>query len=227
MRVAYTWSKLINNGAESALIWGAAVQNPVNVAAEKGLSADDVPHVLIVTYTYALPFGKGEHWVHKGGAANQVIGGWHLAGVQRYNSGRPINVTRACETCNFNVGNQQRPDKVGGGGWTGGTFDPAIDRYESSSGWAAPANALSFGNASRTDPELRDFPVYNEDFNLFKEFLIWREAVKLRFETQLGNAFNRHYFCTPGLTWGSGSFGQVTAMCNQPRHIDFGMKLTW
>jgi len=226
MRVAYTWSKLINNGADNGLIWAAQVQNPVNVAAERSLSFDDVPHTVIVTYTYALPFGKGRRWVNQGGIANQVVGGWNVAGIQRYNSGRPVNITVACDTCGFNVGNQKRPDKLGGGGWGGGSFDPGPDRYFNSSGWSDPG-ALNFGNASRTDPQVRDFPVYNEDLNLFKEFPIKHEDVKLRFETQFGNAFNRHYFCTPATVWGSGSFGQVTGMCTQPRHIDFGLKLYW
>ncbi len=80
MRVAYTWSRLLNNGADNALIWGAQVQDPTNMAAERSLASStgtgsavgggDVPQVLIVTYTYALPFGKGQHWVNQGGAAN-------------------------------------------------------------------------------------------------------------------------------------------------------------
>jgi hypothetical protein len=230
LRVAYTWSKLINNGAENGLIWGAIVQNPVNVAAERGLSADDVPHTVIIAYTYALPFGKGQRWVNTGGVVNQIIGGWHVAATQRYASGRPINVTANCDTCGFQVGNQKRPNAVGGGGWGGGHFDPgvgvAVDRYYSYSGWADPG-AYTFGNAPRTDPKLRDFPDYNEDFNIFKEFPIRHEDVKLRFETQFGNAFNRTHFGTPNTYWAGGSFGVVNGQVNVPRHIDFGLKLYW
>jgi hypothetical protein len=69
--------------------------------------------------------------------------------------------------------------------------------------------------------------VYNEDLNLFKEFNLYREAVKFRFEMDAGNALNRHYFCTPNGSIGNGSFGIVTGQCNQPRHFDFGAKLTW
>jgi len=232
-RVAYTWSKLINNGADNGLIWAAQVQNPVNVAAERSLSFDDVPHSVIVTFTYALPVGKGQRWVNHGGVVNQVIGDWHIAGIQTYHSARPVNITINCDTCGFNVGNQKRPNYLGGGGFGGGSFDPnaptgglTYNPYYQSSAFADPG-PLMFGNASRTSPRLRDFPVYNEDFNIFKEFLIRGEGLKLRFETQFGNAFNRHFFCTPNTTWGSGVFGLVNGQCNQPRHIDFGMKLNW
>jgi hypothetical protein len=230
LRVAYTWSKLINNGAENGLIWFADIQNPVNGAAERGLSGDDVPHTLVFAYTYALPFGKGQRWVNQGGVVNQVIGGWHVAGTQRYASGRPVNITMACDFCGYNVGNQKRPNAVGGGGWSGGHFDPGVgipvDTYYSKSGWTNPGD-FTFGNASRTDPKLRDFPDYNEDLNLFKEFPIRGEALKLRFETQFGNAFNRTHFGTPNQAWDSGTFGVVNGQVNQPRHIDFGLKLYW
>jgi hypothetical protein len=230
LRVAYTWSRLINNGAENGLIWSAPVQNPVNDAAEKGLSADDVPSTLVLSYTYALPFGKGQRWVNQGGVANQVIGGWHIAGIQRYNSGRPVDVTMADDMGSFVYNNQKRPNYAGGGCWKGGKYDPAVDAWYNNSGWTDPGN-LVFGDAARTGP-CRDEPVYNEDFNVFKEFPIHGEAVKLRFETQFGNAFNRHFLCDPSNngaydTWNVPSFGHFNSMCNQPRHIDFGLKLYW
>jgi len=230
MRVAYTWSKLINNGADNALIWAAQVQNPVNMAAERSLAFDDVPHVLIVTYTYALPFGKGMHWVNQGGVANQVVGGWHFAAIQRYNSGRPVNIVlNNCQICGDNVGTEQRPNKIGNGSWSGGKFDPSnpsATPYWNQAAWSTPTGT-TFGNAARTDPNVRDFPVFNEDLNLFKEFPIHREDVKFRFEMQAGNALNRHFYCTPNTAIGNGSFGDVTGQCNQPRHFDFGAKLTW
>ena len=226
LRVAYTWSRLTNNGAENGLIWSAPVQNPVNTAAEKGRSADDVPHALVVAYTYTLPFGKGQRWVNQGGAANQVIGGWHVAAIQRYNSGRPINVTMADDVGGFIFNNQKRPNRGSGGCWGGGHFDPGVDRYYSFSGWSDPGD-LVLGSAKRTDESCRDLPVYNEDFNVFKEFPIKGEDVKVRFETAFGNAFNRTFFCTPHTFWSGGDFGQATGQCNQPRHIDFGLKFYW
>jgi hypothetical protein len=235
LRVAYTWSKLINNGAENALIWDAPMQNPVNQAAERSLSTDDVPHTLIVAYTYALPFGKGMRWANVGGVANQVVGGWHVAGIQRYNSGRPAVITMNNNLYGFLFNNVKRPNKVGNFMWAGGHFDPAKDLYYSKSGWADPdcndaactTRTLRFGNAARTDPTLRDFPVPNEDFNIFKDFPIRREQIKLRFETQFGNIFNRTFFCPANSNWSAGAFGIVSSQCNVPRRIQFGLRLDW
>jgi hypothetical protein len=226
LRIAYTWSKLINNGAENALIWAAPIQNPVNRRAERSLSTDDVPHTVIVAYTYALPFGRDKRFANVGGVANQVVGGWHVAGIQRYNSGRPAVITMSNNLHGFLFNFVKRPNKLGGGGWGGGHFDPAKDRYYSKSGWADPG-PLNFGNAARTDPNLRDFPVLNEDINIFKDFPIKREQIKLRFETQFGNIFNRTFFCPPASNWSSTAFGVAYAQCNVPRRIQFGLRLDW
>lgn len=45
LRVAYTWSKLINNGAETPIfaMLSTPMQNPINQRAERSLSFDDVP----------------------------------------------------------------------------------------------------------------------------------------------------------------------------------------
>lgn len=240
-RVAYTWSKLINNGAENGLIWNAPVQNPINASFQRGLSADDVPHSLIVAYTYQLPFGKGKRFADTdNGVVNALVGGWNFGAVQTYHSGRPLSITMANNLGGLLFTPLKSPNKVGGGGWTGGHFDPGKDFYLNPSGWSNPGD-LNFGNAGRTDPNLRDFAVYNEDFNLYKEFNITKEALKLRFESQFGNAFNRTLFCGQGVgmdtNWSDAQglssagvpsgFGTVRSQCNQPRHIVFGLKLYW
>lgn len=179
-----------------------------------------------MAYTYALPFGKGMRWANVGGVANQVVGGWHVAGIQRYNSGRPPGIAMSNNLSGFLFNSVKRPNKLGGGGWGGGHFDPAKDRYYSKSGWADPG-PLNFGNAARTDPNLRDFPVLNEDLNLFKDFPIKREQIKLRFESQFGNIFNRTFFCPANSNWSAGAFGMVSSQCNVPRRIQFGLRLDW
>ena len=60
-RIGYTFSRLKNNGAESAQgnegINGG-VQDPVNWdTADYGLSQDDTPHVLLVGFTWDIAYG--------------------------------------------------------------------------------------------------------------------------------------------------------------------------
>jgi hypothetical protein len=141
-----------------------------------------------------------------------------------------MNIVMSSDFGRFFIGNQKRPNDLGGGGWGGGSFDPGVvarlDKYLSTSGWADPGS-LAFGNQPRTDPRVRDFKNFNEDLNVFKEFPIKAERVKLRIEIQFGNAFNRAFFLAPNNNWSSGGFGEVGGQGNQPRHIDFGAKLSW
>jgi hypothetical protein len=119
---------------------------------------------------------------------------------------------------------EKRPNRVGGGTTSlGGSFDPGSDRYLVPSGWADPG-PLAFGNASRRDGTVRDFPVFSEDFSLIKDTRI-TERVKFRLEAQFGNVFNRVVFCSPNTNFSSGEFGQVFSQCNTPRSIQFGAKL--
>jgi len=73
---------------------------------------------------------------------------------------------------------------------------------------------------------VRGFPNYNEDLNLFKVFAL-REQLVLRFEGQFGNIFNRTVFCDPDRNFSAPTFGTVNTQCNQPRSIQFGLKLTY
>ena len=90
-RVAYTFSKLHNNGSENAQGSdgaNATVQNPADPL-EWSLSADDTPHVFLVGFTWEVP--GSESW--SSGVAKALLGGWNVSGVLRYESGRPFNIT--------------------------------------------------------------------------------------------------------------------------------------
>ena len=54
---AYTWAKTLTDGSIMAG-GGPAGQDFYNRRLEKGLSANDVPQIFVVAYTYELPFGK-------------------------------------------------------------------------------------------------------------------------------------------------------------------------
>jgi hypothetical protein len=93
---SYTYSKTLTD-ADSALpsfaqfSGGGYGQNPFNLKGEKSLSYQDIPHTLVVSYIYELPVGKGKKFLNKGGIVDKVIGGWQIAGVQRYQSGQPLS----------------------------------------------------------------------------------------------------------------------------------------
>jgi hypothetical protein len=230
-RVAYTYSKLHNDGSETGQSGdgrNARIQNPACPhSCEWGLSDDDTPHVFIVAYTWELPGAKKWH-----GAAGALLGGWNFGGVLRYESGRPLNITMENGTYGGLLFNpQRRPDRVKGTSayakQVGSFYNPLAQNYFNTAGWSNPG-ANPFGTAPRADGTARGFPTYNEDMSLFKIFNL-TEQVKMRFESQFGNIFNRTDFCNPSTFWDgtSATFGSVGTQCNYPRSIQFALKFTF
>jgi Carboxypeptidase regulatory-like domain/TonB dependent receptor len=230
-RVAYTYSKLHNDGSETGQSGdgrNARIQNPACPhACEWGLSDDDTPNVFIVAYTWELPGAKKWH-----GAAGALLGGWNFGGVLRYESGRPLNITMENGTYGgllFNA--QRRPDRVKGTSayakQVGSFYNPLAQNYFSTAGWSDPG-ANPFGTAPRADGTARGFPTYNEDMSLFKIFKL-TEQVNMRFESQFGNIFNRTDFCNPSTFWDgtSATFGSIGTQCNYPRSVQFSLKFSF
>jgi len=226
-RAGYTFSRLYNDGAESSQGGegvNQTIQNPVCPhKCEWGLSQDDTPHVFLFGYTWELPGGK--RWK---GATGALLGGWNLAGALRYESGRPLNIFMSNDLGGLIFNGQKRPNRVKGANPItshSGFFNPLTTPYLSASAWADPG-ADQFGNAPRADGSVRGFPTYSEDMSVFKVFTL-KEQLKMRFDAEFGNIFNRTDFCDPDRNFSDASFGTVNTQCNQPRSIQFGLKFTY
>jgi hypothetical protein len=226
-RLGYTFSRLKNNGAESGQgnegINGE-VQDPVNwETADWGLSADDTPHVFLVGFAWDVAQGKWENW---SGAKKALLGGWNLSGVLRYESGRPLRINMANDMGGLLFNTRKRPNRTGADAVNaGGDFNPATDNYFNRDAWADPG-PLTFGNAPRADGSVRGWKVFNEDLTLSKTFDL-KGDLKMRFVTQVGNIFNRTTFCAPNTNFSAPAFGTVSTQCNQPRSIQFGLRLDY
>jgi hypothetical protein len=230
-RVSYTNSKLINSGAEDVLVGDdAGIQNPLLGSNDgRALSRDDVPQSLILAWSYELPFGKGKKYAQEG-ALDKIAGGWMIAATQRYDKGRPLGITMACDFCGYIFSQLKRPNKAGPAyGKTSGvrgctSSDPSsCDHYLLKSGWADPGS-LQLGNASRNEPNIRGPHNFNEDFSVTKNTPLG-DLLSLKFESQMGNLFNRTLWCNPDTNWSDEAFGTISAQCNQPRLIQFGLRL--
>jgi len=225
-RVGYTYSRLNNDGAESAQGGNgvnATIQNPACPhKCEWGLSQDDTPNVFLVGYTWEIPGAKRFK-----GAAGAILGGWNVAGALRYESGRPLNIFMNNDLGNILFNGQKRPNKVKGANPIAshsGFYNPITMNYFNPAAWEDPGPG-QLGDAPRADGSARGFPTYNEDLSLFKVFTL-REQLQMRFDAEFGNIFNRTDFCNPSTNW-SGNFGQISTQCNQPRSVQFGLKFTY
>jgi hypothetical protein len=230
-RIAYTNSKLINSGAEDVLAGeDPGIQNPLNGSKDdRALSRDDIPQSLILAWSYELPFGKGKKF-SASGPLDKIVGGWTIAATQRYDSGRPLGITMACDFCGFIFSNEKRPNRVPGArayGVTSG-IRPCVtgvpcQTWMLKSAWSDPG-PLTFGNEPQNDPHVRGPHYFNEDFSIHK-MIPFTERVGALFETNIGNVFNRHLWCNPDTNWSSPTFGQVFGQCDTPRSIQFGLRV--
>jgi hypothetical protein len=230
LKVAYTYSKLMNNGSETGLgSGGPPVQDPANMKSLYSVSSDDVPHIFSVGWIYKLPFGKGKPLLNESGWLNKIVGDWQISGIQSYSSGRPLSITMP-NTLGPYLFNYNRFPNKGGSGKAGGNGVKAA--YLSQSGWTDPGStsngAPAFGNAPREDASVRGFAYYNEDISIAKD-MFFTEAMYLRFHADAGNAFNRTFFCPVDQGWipnnGNSNFGKTSSQCNIPRRVQFALEL--
>ncbi len=101
----WTWSKATDTGySELQDMQGftdAAGGNPgqaynsvdlLNWKNDKKLSYSDVPHRLVVTSTYELPFGMGRQFAVSNPVARALVSGWRIGGVYIAQMGYPLGV---------------------------------------------------------------------------------------------------------------------------------------
>jgi hypothetical protein len=93
LQVSYTWAKNITDADSEIGQYdrGDQAQNSSDYKAEKAISIQNIPQTLSVSYLYQFPFGKGRRFLNQNGVLNEIIGGWEVGGIQRYESGQPLS----------------------------------------------------------------------------------------------------------------------------------------
>lgn len=186
----------------------------------------DVTHQVILHYIYQLPFGTGRRWLSHGGWENEVLGGFRLTAIQRYQSGFPITINRSNSLPIFNY--VLRPNVVPGVArathisvhkWVQGT-----SRAINKAAFANPS-AYAFGNARPTYDDLRQFSILDEDIAVIKRFKV-REKVTWNLYGQFFNVFNRHRFTSIDGDFTDSGFGGSTGV-SSPRRIQLGTRVTF
>ena len=88
----------------------------------------------------------------------------------------------------------------------------------------APSGEL--GNANRTPVSGPGFA--NTDFSLIKHFVLpFRESMRLDFRAEIFNLFNHPQFGSPAGDFNSPVFGVVNSTVNNPRLIQFALKMAF
>jgi hypothetical protein len=234
---SYSFSKLLTNTETSTdwlegSIFGSLqqiYQDFNNMKGEKSLGLFDVRQSLTVSYVYQLPFGRGQKfWGDVQGFKDKLISGWTFDGIATFQEGFPLNIV-ATPNLSYSFGGGLRPNVAPGCKKTiSGSTQSKLNEYFNTACFTMPAE-FTFGDESRTDNTIRAPGINNWDIALVKDTAI-TERFNLQFRTEAFNAFNRVQFGPPGQVYTpnpNSSFGVISSQANNPRLIQFALRLNF
>jgi hypothetical protein len=196
--------------------------NPIDPSLSRALSAFDVRHNFVVSYSYKIPF---EHLFR---TTNRWTEGWEISGITRVSSGLPVTLVNfgdnsllGSEPNGINNFGVDEPDYSGG----------ALDLNHN------PRNGQPYFNTSQFSENALGTPgtarrrffsgpgLNNYDMALLKNLRL-TESKSLQFRVEAFNVFNHAQFFGPQAVDGnidSSTFGQVVT-ADPPRLVQFGAK---
>jgi hypothetical protein len=226
-QVAYTYSKSISDSDDSR-----GQLDLLNRASGKGVSRDDIPHRLVGSWIYDLPF-----FAHSSGLLGRLLGGYSFGGIATFSSGSPFTVLNPFDT-----------DGTGGAILSfadlGAPFTLMDPRKNDTRAFNANAFQI-FGDPMKGFNLAKDFRRGTEGPNQFrannglnnwnlivsKTTRLWNEASVLELRLELFNAFNHTQFAITGpngtgldLNLNDPNFGKYTAT-QQSRVVQLGARV--
>lgn len=204
-----------------------ALQNYYDLKGEESLATFDVPQRLVLSYVLDLPLGKNKKFLNHSGGADKVVSGWGVEGTATLQHGFPVFLNTASNlTGSFGGGSRPNIDTSAcpHGAPVSGSAESRLNMWFNTSCFMQPP-AFTFGNVSRTLPNVRTDGLTNIDFALFKNTAFGPEdRMGLQFRAEVFNLFNTPQFGYPGNSLGTPQFGVVSSQVNNPRLIQFGLK---
>ena len=253
-QLSYTYSKAIDNsttvyngdGANS----GFVANEPTCWRCEKSRASFDVPHRVVVNFSYLLPFEKAAPSLPK-----RLTQGWMLWGITTASSGFPFTVLTPFGSKRYGIdnygGGTVRPDLVSSPTLKHGNQGPeeqffsndvlldnanliqAVGNNQSFAGkyFAVPLDTLNGttvqahpGNLGRNTFRAAGFS--NFDISLAKDTKIFEQS-SLQFRAEFFNVLNQHAFAAPSRILTSPGFGVSSSTLFDPREIQLGLRLVF
>ena len=242
----FTWSKALGTGALVQATSEYTTNDPFDTHNGYGLQAFDRKFVFNTFAMIDDPWYKGQH-----GLIGHIAGGWSLSPILAIGSGQPLGcgtftdaqsfgaadganffTTENCIlTKGYGGGNASLHPISGGGGF---------NIFANPDGVLSTLRPPILGLDTNTGGVgvLRGLPYWNVDMRLVKDIRI-RERIGLQFQYVVTNLFNHVVFADPAVgdgqtglgvdpTVGPGSsFGVVNTQGNNPRQMQFGIRLTF
>jgi hypothetical protein len=230
--VGYTYAHTYDNGLTDGL--GSLLSAPYFplpnwTKYDWAPSQIDVHNTFTASVIYDLPFGRGKKFGSDwNNVTNSLLGNWQLTVIQRITSGfaDPLIDSNNRSGVFFNNGgngnNFNRPDQGTGCNAYVSNHGPQL-QYINPACFTAAIGHL--GNASRVPVFGPDF--VNTDFSVIKQFTLPWENMGLNFRAEIFNLFNHPQFGLPVNDISALGFGQINSTVNNPRLVQFGLKLTF
>jgi hypothetical protein len=227
--VAYTYGRSIDNGPAPFNLGRShqQPQDPFNLDAERSVSANDIAHNLVGSFSYELPFGKGHPFL---GNLNRwqdaILGGWQVNGIVGAHTGLPVNVVQNGSVQDFQG---LRPNLIGdprlahptigkqGQYFNAGAFCDSVG----ANACLSPKEAGDLGRNALRGPGFFDL-----DFSLFKNLKL-SERIQLQLRAEAFNLTNTPPFGLPNSDMAAAYFGKVTGTDGNPRIMQFAAKINF
>jgi hypothetical protein len=252
---SYTYAKSLDNasggGSSDA---GTILGNQFDSRANRGVSYFDRTHRLVLSYLWDLPRPA---FASSSKAGRLLLSGWQVAGIITAMSGQPFDIVDTAAGSFYFGANSglSRPNWAPGATRNTATsnvppgyfFNPfAFVRPVVQTGQLIPSsNATAVAGGQGTDignvgrNVLRGPRQTNVDFSIIKRFPLG-EAKSVEFRAEFFNLFNHVNFANPvsnlnaafvdqatGRIIDPGDFGRITATSNNPRLVQFALKLNF
>jgi hypothetical protein len=246
--IGYAYSRTYDNGLSDGL--GTTIGAPFYPLPnwqrlDWALSQINLNHNFTASIIYNLPLGRGKRFGSRwNDTVNTVLGNWQITAIEKITSGFPVFVIDSFNQSGVNFQNNgnsvNRPDVVADPNKAGAvSANPGCAaplQVHTVAAWfnpcafvSAPAGRL--GDASRAPLSGPGF--VNTDFSVIKQFDLPWENMGLNFRAEFFNLFNHPQFSlpvTPGTGYAdisAGNFGAISSTVNNPRLLQFGLKLTF
>jgi hypothetical protein len=229
--VAYTYSHTNDNGLSDGL--GSLLSAPFFPLPnwpklDWGLSQINLNNNFTASVIYDLPIGRGKligsNWSN---LTNTLVGNWQVTLIETALSGFPVPVFDSNNQSGVyfqnggNGNNYNRADRVAG-------CNPQVSNHGPLHQWLSPTCLVAppigqLGDAGRVPATGPDY--INTDFSAIKRFALPGGERSLEFRAELFNLFNHAQFGSPIADVSQSGFGQVNSTVNNPRLVQFALKL--
>jgi len=222
---AWTWGHSIDESSGQGTL--VSMQIPGDLQAFRGNSDFDTRQSVVLSWSYALPIGKGQLLAGTAhGVVQNLIGGWQLNSIDTFQTGSPFTPVMGTSLLNSGTGSQY-PNRIG----SGRLSKPSITRWYNTADFVSPG-AYTYGNSGRNilyGPGTRQF-----DVSLFKNFGFSQDNIRhLQFRAETFNIANTPQFNNPQTDIGNPDAATITS-AGQPvlfqrtsREIQLAAKLYW